>query len=194
MKKIILASGSPRRRELLSQIGIDFDVITSNADEIITMTQPDDIVCELSHIKAEAVCRMLKDNESEENIDDKIIIGADTIVYCNGEVLGKPKDEQDAHRMLKELSGGVHQVYTGVTFIHNGNVTCFSEKTDVSVYNMSEEEINRYIKTGEPMDKAGAYGIQGAFAAYVKGINGDYNNVVGLPVSRLYHELLDIDK
>ncbi len=191
MKKIILASGSPRRRELLTQIGIDFDVVTSNAEEIITKTYPQDIVCELSCLKAKAVYDMLK--EPQKDIDNSVIIGADTIVYCDGEILGKPADNDDAYRMIKKISGGVHQVYTGVTFIYKGNVKSFSEKTDVSVYDMSETEINRYIQTGEAMDKAGAYGIQGAFAAYVKGINGDYNNVVGLPVAKLYHELVNIN-
>lgn len=191
MKKIILASGSPRRRELLTQIGIDFDVVTSNAEEIITKTYPQDIVCELSCLKAKAVYDMLK--EQQKDIDNSVIIGADTIVYCDGEILGKPADNDDAYRMIKKISGGVHQVYTGVTFIYKGNVKSFSEKTDVSVYDMSETEINRYIQTGEAMDKAGAYGIQGAFAAYVKGINGDYNNVVGLPVAKLYHELVNIN-
>ncbi len=191
MKKIILASGSPRRRELLTQIGIDFDVVTSNAEEIITKTYPQDIVCELSCLKAKAVYDMLK--EPQKDIDNSVIIGADTIVYCDGEILGKPADNDDAYRMIKKISGGVHQVYTGVTFIYKGNVKSFSEKTDVSVYDMSETEINRYIKTGEAIDKAGAYGIQGAFAAYVKGINGDYNNVVGLPVAKLYHELVNIN-
>lgn len=191
MKKIILASGSPRRRELLTQIGIDFDVVTSNAEEIITKTYPQDIVCELSCLKAKAVYDMLK--EPQKDIDNSVIIGADTIVYCDGEILGKPADNDDAYRMIKKISGGVHQVYTGVTFIYKGNVKSFSEKTDVSVYDMAETEINRYIQTGEAMDKAGAYGIQGAFAAYVKGINGDYNNVVGLPVAKLYHELVNIN-
>lgn len=191
MKKIILASGSPRRRELLTQIGIDFDVVTSNAEEIITKTYPKDIVCELSCLKAKAVYDMLK--EPQKDIDNSVIIGADTIVYCDGEILGKPADNDDAYRMIKKISGGVHQVYTGVTFIYKGNVKSFSEKTDVSVYDMSETEINRYIQTGEAIDKAGAYGIQGAFAAYVKGINGDYNNVVGLPVAKLYHELVNIN-
>ena len=191
MKKIILASGSPRRRELLTQIGIDFDIVTSNADEIITKTQPQDIVCELSSLKAKAVYDMLK--ESQKDINNSVIIGADTIVYCDGEVLGKPADNNDAYRMIKKISGGVHQVYTGVTFIYNGTIKSFSEKTDVLVYDMSETEIDRYIQTGEAMDKAGAYGIQGAFAAYVKGINGDYNNVVGLPVARLYHELVNFN-
>ena len=189
MKKIILASGSPRRRELLAQIGIDFEVITSNAKEIITKSTPEEIVCELSHLKAKAVYDMLK---SKGRIFDRIVIGADTIVYCDDEVLGKPADEKDAYRVIKKLAGGVHQVYTGVTFIHNDGYISFSEKTDVSVYDMSDEEIYKYIETKEPMDKAGAYGIQGAFAAYVKKINGDYNNVVGLPVARLYHELNNI--
>ena len=184
MKNLILASGSPRRRELMSQVGLDFTVVTSDADENIKEMEPEDYVRELSSVKAQSVLEQYADNE-----DSVIVIGADTIVYHKGEILTKPKNEEDAFRILKSLEGQIHQVYTGVTIcIAHKNVS-FYEKTDVWVYDMTDEEIRDYISTGEPMDKAGAYGIQGKFAAYIKGIEGDYNNVVGLPVARLVHEL-----
>ena len=189
MKHLILASGSPRRRELMSQVGLDFTVVTSDADENIKEMEPEDYVRELSSIKAQSVLEQYADKD-----DSVIVIGADTIVYHKGEILTKPKDEEDAFRILKSLEGQIHQVYTGVTVIlcqEAGSYagSTFSEKTDVWVYDMTDEEIRDYISTGEPMDKAGAYGIQGKFAAYIKGIEGDYNNVVGLPVARLVHEL-----
>ena len=184
MKHLILASGSPRRRELMSQVGLDFTVVTSDADENIKEMKPEDYVRKLSSVKAQSVLEQYADNE-----DSVIVIGADTIVYHKGEILTKPKDEEDAFRILKSLEGQIHQVYTGVTICSAHKNVSFYEKTDVWVYDMTDEEIRDYISTGEPMDKAGAYGIQGKFAAYIKGIEGDYNNVVGLPVARLVHEL-----
>lgn len=184
MKRLILASGSPRRRELMSQVGLDFTVVTSDADENIKEMEPEDYVRELSSIKAQSVLEQYADKD-----DSVIVIGADTIVYHKGEILTKPKDEEDAFRILKSLEGQIHQVYTGVTICSTHKNVSFYEKTDVWVYDMTDEEIRDYISTGEPMDKAGAYGIQGKFAAYIKGIEGDYNNVVGLPVARLVHEL-----
>lgn len=184
MKNLILASGSPRRRELMSQVGLDFTVVTSDADENIKEMEPEDYVRELSSIKAQSVLEQYADKD-----DSVIVIGADTIVYHKGEILTKPKDEEDAFRILKSLEGQIHQVYTGVTICSTHKNVSFYEKTDVWVYDMTDEEIRDYISTGEPMDKAGAYGIQGKFAAYIKGIEGDYNNVVGLPVARLVHEL-----
>lgn len=198
-KKIILASGSPRRRELLSQIGLSFTVRVSEADEHTEETKPEKLVCILSERKALAVWDELTEEEKEESI----LIGADTVVAVDDRILGKPADETEAFRMIEPLQGRSHQVYTGVTILRQGGLqpladetnTCsiqkkqFFEKTDVLVYPMSEEEITAYVKTGEPLDKAGAYGIQGSFAAYIQGINGDYSNVVGLPVGRLYHEL-----
>lgn len=209
MKKIILASGSPRRKELLAQIGIQFEVKTSNADEIITESEPGKIVMELSDLKASAfaeeidneyVSKCLNKEETDQvskragaQASDYVVIGADTIVYHNGKVLGKTADEEQAYRMIASLAGDTHQVYTGVTIINGTQRIHFHEKTDVSVYEMSDSEIRNFIATGESMDKAGAYGIQGAFAAFVKKIDGDYNNVVGLPVARLYHELRKAD-
>ena len=184
MKHLILASGSPRRRELMSQVGLDFTVVTSDADENIKEMEPEDYVRELSSIKAQSVLEQYADKD-----DSVIVIGADTIVYHKGEILTKPKDEEDAFRILKSLEGQIHQVYTGVTICSTYKNVSFYEKTDVWVYDMTDEEIRDYISTGEPMDKAGAYGIQGKFAAYIKGIEGEYNNVVGLPVARLVHEL-----
>ena len=184
MKHLILASGSPRRRELMSQVGLDFTVVTSDADENIKEMEPEDYVRELSSVKAQSVLEQYADKD-----DSVIVIGADTIVYHKGEILTKPKDEEDAFRILKSLEGQIHQVYTGVTICSTHKNVSFYEKTDVWVYDMTDEEIRDYISTGEPMDKAGAYGIQGKFAAYIKGIEGDYNNVVGLPVARLVHEL-----
>ena len=184
MKKLILGSGSPRRKELMAQIGLQFEVIVSDADENISETWPDRMVMELSKNKAEAVWNSLDDKSKAESI----VIGADTIVYNDGKVLGKPKDEEDAYNMIKSLQDGVHSVYTGVT-LYGEEVVSFFEETKVYVYPMTDEEITGYIATKDPMDKAGAYGIQGLFAAFVKGIEGDYNNVVGLPVARVYQEL-----
>ncbi len=181
MNKIVLASASPRRKELLTQIGLSFEVVTSNVEEIITKQIPYEIVMELSAQKALDVQQKVG--------KDAIVIGADTIVALGNEIMGKPTNEDDAFRMLNKLQGNTHQVYTGVTLCVGKKVTSFYEKTSVHVYEMSEQEMWSYIKTGEPMDKAGAYGIQGRFAAYVKGIEGDYNNVVGLPVARVYQEL-----
>lgn len=181
-KKIILASASPRRKELLSQIGITFEIIKAEKEEHITSSIPTEVVKELSMQKAKEVAA---------KCDSSIIIGADTIVAMEGQILGKPKDRADAMRMLRLLQGKKHQVITGVTVLLGSTKTLsFAEVTDVSLYPMTDAQIERYIATGEPMDKAGAYGIQGRFAAYVRGIEGDYNNVVGLPIGRVYQEVL----
>ncbi|MBQ8596864.1 MAG: septum formation protein Maf [Lachnospiraceae bacterium] len=196
MNKIILASASPRRKELLAQIGFTFEVITSDAEEITKSSQPQQMVEELSMLKAKDVLQKL----SKEEQAGAIIIGADTVVSCDGKVLGKPRDKQHAFEMLSLLQGRAHYVYTGVTLIRatedyqvtsteGYNSITFHEATAVHVYPMSEEEIWNYIETGEPMDKAGSYGIQGGFAAFIKGIEGDYFNVVGLPIGRVYQEL-----
>ena len=181
-KKIILASASPRRKELLSQIGVTFEIIKAEKEEHITSSIPTEVVKELSMQKAKEVAA---------KCDGSIIIGADTIVAMEGQILGKPKDRADAMRMLRLLQGKKHQVITGVTVLLGSTKTLsFAEVTDVSLYPMTDAQIERYIATKEPMDKAGAYGIQGRFAAYVRGIEGDYNNVVGLPIGRLYQEVL----
>lgn len=188
--KIYLASASPRRKELLRQVGISFKVVPSDVEEKITKEQPNEVVEELSYQKAVDVCGKL----AAEGKADFVVIGADTVVSAWGKILGKPADKADAARMLKELQGGSHQVYTGVTIAWNYRdmppmYATFSECTDVTMYSMTDEEIRAYVDSGEPMDKAGAYAIQGLCAAYIQGICGDYNNVVGLPVGRLCQEL-----
>ena len=202
-RKIILASASPRRRELLSQIGMEFEVITSSSDEIITKEIPCEIVMELAEGKAREVYensvsagKVCEDYEKVNGAlesDGIVVIGADTIVVHNGRIMGKPADENDAIAMLTELCGDIHQVYTGVAFFWNEDGRTrkhtFYECTDVHVASATEDEIKAYVATKDPMDKAGAYGIQGRFAAFIEKINGDYNNVVGLPVGRVYREL-----
>lgn len=185
--RIILASASPRRQELLTQIGLPFEVCPSEWEEVTDKELPEEVVQELSYHKAMEVYER---NVTEEGT---VVIGADTIVACRGQILGKPGTRERAEEMLGKLQGGTHQVYTGVAFVwkEKGRTETagFYECTDVRVYPMTEEEIRCYVETGEPMDKAGAYGIQGGFAAFIQGICGDYNNVVGLPVGRVYQEL-----
>lgn len=190
---VILASGSPRRKELLAQAGIEFEVITSDADETPVKTIPEEIVMELSARKGEDVYeKVISANKIDVN-KENVIIAADTLVFYKNKRMGKPKDREDAVRMLKDLSDDVHDVITGVTIIYTKDgekkQTSFFEKTEVSVYDLSDEEIEAYVDTKEPMDKAGAYAIQGFFGKYIKGINGEYANVVGLPIARLYYEL-----
>lgn len=194
MGQIILASASPRRKELLEQIGISFEICAAKGEERITKSVPHEVVEELASQKAVEVASMVRTYEEthQELVtpSDLMVIGADTIVSCGGQILGKPKDERDACHMLKLLSGGTHQVYTGVSIVlldasgKAGQVT-FHEKTDVTIRAMSEEEIRRYVATGEPMDKAGAYGVQSLGALLVERIDGDFYNVMGLPVEKL---------
>ena len=186
--KVILGSGSPRRKEILAQAGIEYEVIVSDCEEITNSHIPADVVRDLSGMKAEDVWgKAVEKYPADEN--DLIVIGADTIVALNDTIFGKPVDKDDAVRMLKAISAGVHQVYTGVSVITKEKKISFTECTDVYVYDVSDEEIKRYVDSGEPMDKAGAYAIQGGFARYIKGINGDYNNVVGFPIARTIYEL-----
>lgn len=191
MIRFVLGSGSPRRKELLEQLGLEFEVSSAHGEEIITKTLPQDIVEELSRQKADEVAQRYADAYKN---DTCVIIGADTIVAFKNEIMGKPKDEEDAVRMLTQLAGDTHQVYTGVTLVilQDGEkrFLTFHEKTDVHMYPMTKAQVRAYVATGEPMDKAGAYAIQGKCAAYIKGINGEYNNVVGLPAARLMQELL----
>lgn len=180
MESIILASASPRRRELLAQAGILFEVMESHVQESITKEEPEELVKRLSRCKAGAVAAVYP---------KRTVLGADTVVALDEQILGKPRDEEDACRMLRALQGRTHQVYTGVTLMRDGRVYSFYEKTDVEFYPMSDAEIEAYVQSGESMDKAGAYGIQGRFAVYIRRINGDYNNVVGLPIGRLWQTL-----
>lgn len=192
-KKIILASASPRRRELLSQIGITYTVIPCDTEEKAVSSAPQDMVKELSRQKARNVFEKLSEKERREFL----VIGADTVVSLDGQIMGKPGEEEIAKRMLTALQGRKHQVYTGVTLLWQQEDSeirehSFCEETEVTMFPMTETEIRDYIATGEPMDKAGAYGIQGKGAAYIKCISGDYNNVVGLPIGRLYQEIKKI--
>ncbi|CCX87438.1 maf-like protein HMPREF0993_01143 [Clostridium sp. CAG:590] len=187
---IILASASPRRTELLKQAGFTFTVIPSSIEEQRTEASPDKLAEDLAFQKAEDVYQSVKQDYTGK---DFMVIGADTIVYYDGEVLGKPADEQEAFDMLKMLSDRTHQVYTGLAIIlkkaDEKQIYLMHERTDVTFYPISDHELKDYIATGDPLDKAGAYGIQGPFAVHVKKINGDYNNVVGLPIARLYQSL-----
>ena len=176
---IILASTSPRRKELLSQIGLkDYRVMSPEVEEVMDpMLPPSELVEGLSRQKAMAVRARVGENE--------VVIAADTVVSLEGEVLGKPTDEMDAFKMLSALSGNRHQVYTGLTVICGDRVVTGHESTTVTFRELDPREIMDYIATGEPMDKAGAYGIQGVGALLISGIDGDYFNVMGLPVYRL---------
>lgn len=241
--RVILASQSPRRRELMKQAGFSFEVIPARGEEQITSTHPAEVVEELSRQKAMEVAAMCdpkhgnaenmpSDQENvqadrgnmpsdradetpadradetpadqaneipadriQEKAKETLVVGADTVVAIDHRILGKPADHEDARQMIRELQGRVHQVFTGVTLIlkREGEqpiIRTFHECTDVHVFPMEEEEIEAYISTDEPYDKAGAYGIQGAFGIFIGKIDGDYNNVVGLPIARLYHEVM----
>ena len=176
--KVILASASPRRKEILAKTGIDFEVQVSDCDENIDEKQPDKLVMKLSELKARDV--------AAKN-PNAIIIGSDTVVAHKGHIMGKPADRAEAISMIKSFAGDIHQVYTGVTIIvPNKKTYTYNVCTDVHVLQMTGEEIERYVDTGEPMDKAGAYAIQGLFAPFISKIDGDYYNVVGLPISSVY--------
>ena len=177
--KIILASGSPRRRELLNMLGLT-DLIIQPAkgeEQAEPGLSPDALVCSLSKAKALEV--------AAEHDPDDLVIAADTVVWHDGRVFGKPKNEEDAKNMLKALSGRTHEVYTGVTVLCGGICDTQAERTGVHFRELSDAEIDAYVKTGEPMDKAGAYGAQGKASVFVEGISGDFFNVMGLPLCRL---------
>lgn len=207
--RLVLASASPRRRELLSQIGLEFSVMPSTKEENAKTTEAGALVQELSRQKAvdiweqlsggqgqnpDADQEQISEETQEPNLNGKqqpelLVVGADTVVCCEGKILGKPHSREAAAEMLTALQGRSHEVYTGVTLYSQSETVTFFECTQVEFYPMTEVEISEYIDSKEPMDKAGAYGIQGLGARFVKGIRGDYNNVVGLPVGRLYQEL-----
>lgn len=188
--RVILASASPRRTELLTQARIPHEIIVSKCEEKITTSVPEELVMHLAAQKAEDVFERCISLMKEE---DFVVIGSDTVVAVGGRILGKPKNDEEAFEMIMQLQNNRHQVYTGVTVdsYKNGirRSKTFYECSHVDVYPMNEEEIRTYLSRNEHMDKAGAYGIQGAFAIYIKGIEGDYNNIVGLPIARLYQEL-----
>lgn len=178
----VLASKSPRRKELLQLLGISFEIKVSEEEEVITSNDPIATTEELALKKAKAVAA---------GLEEGIVIGADTVVTFRGEILGKPSDQSDARRMITMLQGNSHMVYTGVSLVDaaTGCCTCFHVGTKVMVSSMSEEEIEEYISSEEAYDKAGSYGIQGSFSRYIEGIEGDYFNVVGLPIHELYERL-----
>ena len=181
--KVVLASASPRRKELLSLIFNEYDIRPADCDE----TLPEGIKAQ----EAVEYLSLIKNKATVEICDEKsLVISADTVVAVEGEILGKPQDKEDARRMISLLSGREHQVFTGVTLSLNGKFKTFSEKTDVVFYTLTDKEIEDYISTDEPYDKAGAYGIQGKAGLLVKAVNGDYYNVVGLPVARLKREII----
>ena len=179
--KLILASGSPRRKEILSYLNIPFEVIISSFEEKIDEKKPlEEEIKRLSKGKASTV---FKDNK------DAIVIGADTIVTINNKVLGKPKDKEDAYQMLKLLSGNKHTVITGVTIISEENIDTFASVSDVYFNKLTDKEINDYIATNESMDKAGAYAIQGIGSKFINKIDGDYYSIMGLPINEIYKRL-----
>lgn len=176
-RRVILASASPRRKELLSLLIDEYDVIPSSIEEIAHGT-PAQQVKKLAYDKAADVAALH---------GDALVIGADTLVFLGSEPLGKPEDEEDARRMLRRLAGRTHRVLTGVCVICGDNKLTAAESTHVRFASLTESEIEAYVRTGEPMDKAGAYGIQGQFAKHIAGLRGCYFNVVGLPLNRLYN-------
>lgn len=189
MRKVILASASPRRKDLLEQAGIAFEAVPAQTEETTKETAPDRVVMALASMKALEVFDKISGNY---DMTEYVVLGADTVVSCGGSILGKPKDALDARRSLEMLSGRQHEVYTGVCMIgrdENGNLfkKVFSESTQVTMRQLEDSVIDWYIKTKEPMDKAGAYGIQGKGAVLVESIRGDYNNVVGLPLASVWH-------
>lgn len=184
-RKIVLASKSPRRKEILEKAGYDIEIRIQDADETLPKgILPEDAVKMLAEIKASAVKR----NSGE------IVIGADTVVSLDGEILGKPKDENEAFLMLKRLSGREHEVFTGVCIMTDTNKKVFSDCSAVRFKNLSDEEITDYIKSGEPMDKAGAYGIQGLGGEFAAVTCGSFYNVMGFPIEKFNKNFLEISK
>lgn len=186
-KKIILASGSPRRKELLLQIGITPEIMVSHVEEKITSDVPSEVVMSLAKQKAVDVAK--------EREKGDIILGSDTVVAVDGKILGKPKNHKEAEEMIQKLAGRSHQVYTGVCIVKKGEkdeILTFFDETDVKVAKMTEKEILEYAGSEEPMDKAGAYAVQGFFARYIEGLNGSYANVMGLPVHLVYQKLKEL--
>ncbi len=186
-KRIILASASPRRRELMQQAGYEFEIQVSHKEETYTSETPDEIVKELALLKA-------KDIANQNETKGLVVIGADTVVAYEGAVLGKPRTKEEAFAMIRSFQGDKHQVYTGVAILdydEEGKETVVNDavKTDVYVNSMTDEEIWKYIETDNVLDKAGSYGIQSGFAIHVEKIEGDYFNVVGLPISYIYNIL-----
>lgn len=181
--RIVLASKSPRRREILSMLGIEFDIVTADTDEASSITDPTRLVEELALRKGRAVRELLQ--KKGEWDDNTLIIASDTVVATGEDILGKPEGCADAARMLRLLSGSAHHVISGIALLLGEREITDHDKTAVHFADMTEEEILWYAKSGEPLDKAGAYAVQGLASLFIKGLSGDYFNVVGLPVYRL---------
>lgn len=205
MTEYILASGSPRRKEILAQVGISFKVIKSDCEEVSSHSEPENIVGELAGLKCLDVADRIISGKTGCHIPDAdtiFVIGADTIVSADGIIMGKPKDKDHAYKMIKKIQGRDHTVNTGVCIaklVCDGtggyciaDVRTFTEDSTVSVIPMDDDEINEYISGKEPYDKAGGYAIQGQFARYIKGISGDFYNIVGFPVCRFLSEIKDM--
>ncbi|MBR7093004.1 MAG: septum formation protein Maf [Clostridia bacterium] len=188
--QIILASASPRRREILASLGIPFRAVTAPCDEQSGLRTPEALTEELSRRKAESARSMLQ--SSGELTPDTLIIGCDTVVYAGEKILGKPRDDEDAARMLRLLAGGAHTVVSGLTVRFGERIATAHETTRVWFDPMSEQEILAYVRSGEPRDKAGAYAVQGLARRWISGIEGDYFNVVGLPVHLLFRLLRNL--
>jgi septum formation protein len=200
--KYILASGSPRRVELIQKLHLPFEVQKAIGEELTTETEPAKYAISLAREKALEVYNRLSNIPRSAEKDSLFVLGADTIVVHEGQILGKPSDEEDAFEMLSSLSGKTHEVYTGVAFVFDridGSkaaepvIVSFFDKTEVTFNTLSADEIRAYISTGDPLDKAGAYGIQGDFSIHVSGVKGNFENVIGLPVSKIYEEMKKLD-
>ena len=180
-RRLILASASPRRQELLQDLSYPFDIVAADCEENFDRSLP--IASAIEQIARQKALTVW------EQHPEAVVLGADTMVCFKDQMMGKPENREDAYRMLKQLSGKTHTVVSGVAIVWKGKAELFHEKTSVTFYELEEELLERYLDSNEPYDKAGAYGIQGKFASYIKGIDGDYNNVVGLPVGRVYQEM-----
>ncbi|MBR2264831.1 MAG: septum formation protein Maf [Firmicutes bacterium] len=180
-QKVILASASPRRRELLKKVFPTFEVQPTEVEEIVPKGMP-------ARLQSEYLA-MIKARPLAEQHPEALVIGSDTTVIVDDVVLGKPRDVEEAKAMLRLLSGRIHVVCTGVALFYEGRETRFTESTEVEFYPMTEEEIDAYVASGDPMDKAGAYGIQSSAGIFIKGIRGDYDTVMGLPAARIYQEI-----
>ncbi|MBO7353182.1 MAG: septum formation protein Maf [Lachnospiraceae bacterium] len=196
--KIVLASGSPRRREIMDLVGAEYIVIPSDKEEDMSGHEPARLVEKLSKMKAEDVASKIKGRIDIGSLSkdylNSVVIGCDTVVAYEGKILGKPHDEQQAFDMIRDFAGRSHHVFTGVCLIviEDGRIAQtvnYSVSTAVNVSPMTDDEIHAYVATGETLDKAGAYAIQGRFCPYIESIEGDYYNIVGYPVSSIYREL-----
>lgn len=178
---LILASKSPRRKELMQDCGFAFRIISCDCDEVFDKNIPvEKAIEQIAYHKAKAVY---------DAFPDQLVLGCDTMVILNGEPLGKPKNREDAYRMLKQLSGKTHHVISGVAIIGEGEQIVFHDTTEVTFYELDDDLLTQYLDSDEPYDKAGAYGIQGRGKLFVKEIHGDYYNVMGLPIAKVYREL-----